>query len=57
MKDIFVVYSWPEYEDTPEYKCAVSSESDAQEWFFPSGECCIRLLSLLFRDGVCLLHE
>lgn len=29
MKDIFVVYSWPEYEDTPEYKCAVSSESDA----------------------------
>lgn len=31
MKDIFVVYSWPEYEDTPEYKCAVSSESDAQE--------------------------
>lgn len=31
MKNIFVVYSWPEYEDTPEYKCAVSSESDAQE--------------------------
>ena len=37
MNDIYVVYYWPDFEDSPEVICAVTSEVDAQELVFLSG--------------------
>lgn len=31
MNDIYVVYFWPDFEDSPENICAVTSEIEAQE--------------------------
>lgn len=31
MNDIYVVYFWPDFEDSPDAICAVTSEVDAQE--------------------------
>ena len=52
MNNIYVVYYWPDFEDSPEVICAVTSEADAQELvFFFLGERCIRQLSFWLSLG------
>lgn len=48
MNDIYVVYYWPDFEDSPEVICVVTSEVDN---FFFLGECCIRQLSFWLNLG------
>ena len=52
MNDIYVVYYWPDFEDSPEVICAVTSEVDAQELVFLSGKMLHTTTIFLAQPGI-----